>query len=352
MSDHPSRGGDSFPETAPRTAEHYKQAGKSQNTEKAYSQAVDHYRDECHGKLPASEEMIEDYIAKCAQHYSVSTIKLRLAGLSNWHTKHGFPDLTKAKSVKAVLRGISKTHNKPQSQALPVAFDHLQQMVRQQELLMLEARAKGDIGAYKRGSRDVALLLIGFWRGFRSDELSRLEVQHITVYKGSHLDIYLPYSKTDGDAAGRSFTATALKALCPVQAYCRWVEDAGIAKGPVFRAIDRWGNFAEKGITGKSIGPILNGMAEAAGINNVHYSTHSLRRGFAKWAADSGWDVHSTMEYVGWKNYENAKRYIPPRHSFGVLALDNTMSSLSRSSVPTALDATTVVAEGANHRDN
>jgi hypothetical protein len=142
-----------------------------------------------------------------------------------------------------------------------------------------------------------------------------------------------------------------LTELCPVQAYCRWVEDAGIAKGPVFRSIDRWGHFAEKGITGKSIGPLLNSMAEAAGLD-VHLSTHSLRHGFANWAAQEGWDIHSVMSYVGWANYESSKRYIPPKYSFGKLGLDSSKASLSPASVPTVLDGATIVAEGEFHRDN
>lgn len=329
----------------------YKNAGRSLNTEAAYKQAVEHYRDECQGFLPATEQSIVAYITKCARDYKVSTIKLRLAGLARWHKTLGFPDPTKSDEVKEVLKGIAKVHNKPERQATPLAFDHLQQIVHHLEESLAKAWSVGDRGTYLRCSRDLALLLVGFWRGFRSDELSRLEVQNVKVFKGVRMEIFLPYSKTDRTATGRTFTASALKALCPVQAYCRWIEDAGIATGPVFRSIDRWGNLADTGITGKSIGPMLNNMAEAAGLD-VHLSTHSLRHGFASWAAQSGWDVLSTMAFIGWKNFDNAKRYIPPRYSFGALDLDNSMLSMSRSSVPTVIDGTTVVAEGRVHRDN
>lgn len=355
MSGHPEHGGDSLPVVAQPSvearAEEYKQAGKSKNTEESYRQAINHFRNECHGHLPATAQEIVDYITTCAQHYKVSTIKVRLAGLSRWHKEAGFTDYTKSKEVKEVLRGIAKVHNKPQRQATPLPFDYLQRMVQHQEQLMSNARSAGDLTTYMRCSRDTALLLIGFWRGFRSDELSRIEVQNITVYKGSRMEIFLPYSKTDREAAGRTFTAFALKMLCPVQAYCRWIEDAGIATGPVFRSIDRWGHVAQTGIAGKSIGPVLNSLAEAAGLE-IHLSTHSLRHGFAKWAADNGWDVHSAMEYVGWKNYENAKRYIPPQFKFGAIALDSSKSSLSGGSVPTIIDPVTVVAVGVNHGDN
>ena len=49
---------------------------------------------------------------------------------------------------------------------------------------------------------------------------------------------------------------------------------------------------------------------EASLIDSDKYSSHSLRRGFATWANDSGWDVKSLMEYVGWKDIKSAMRYI------------------------------------------
>ena len=50
---------------------------------------------------------------------------------------------------------------------------------------------------------------------------------------------------------------------------------------------------------------------QKAGIINVElYSGHSLRRGFANWAASNNWDIKTLMEYVGWKNIQSAIRYV------------------------------------------
>src|SRR6202008_808333 len=51
-----------------------------------------------------------------------------------------------------------------------------------------------------RASRDKALLLIGFWRAFRSDEISRMDVDHIQAVKGHEMKIFLTHSKTDREA--------------------------------------------------------------------------------------------------------------------------------------------------------
>ncbi|EPM80945.1 cointegrate resolution protein S, partial [Pseudomonas syringae pv. actinidiae ICMP 18804] len=47
-----------------------------------------------------------------------------------------------------------------------------------------------------------------------------------------------------------------------------------------------------------------------AGIAAEHYTSHSLRRGFASWAHAAGWDLKSLMAYVGWRDIKSAMRYI------------------------------------------
>ena len=75
---------------------------------------------------------------------------------------------------------------------------------------MLEADREGRAGDRLRLVRDRALILIGFWRGFRSDELCRLQIEHIEVVAGEGMVIYLPRSKTDRAARGRVYTGTRL----------------------------------------------------------------------------------------------------------------------------------------------
>jgi len=40
------------------------------------------------------------------------------------------------------------------------------------------AAERDDYRNVMRHRRDIALVLIGFWRGFRGDELARLQVEH------------------------------------------------------------------------------------------------------------------------------------------------------------------------------
>nr|WP_256675620.1 site-specific integrase [Pseudomonas sp. R5(2019)] len=164
--------------------------------------------------------------------------------------------------------------------------------------------------------RDRALVLIGFWRAFRSDELCRLSIDHIQARRGEGMQLFLPWSKGDRENTGTTYKAPALERLCPVEAYLDWITVAGLATGPVFRGIDRWGRMGETALHPYSVAPILRDALAGAGVDSEHYSSHSLRRGFANWANRSGWDQKTLMSYVGWKDASSALRYVDAQTRF------------------------------------
>ena len=131
------------------------------------------------------------------------------------------------------------------------------------------------------------------------------------------MQLFLPWSKGDRDNQGQTFSAPALARLCPVQAYVDWISVAGIARGPVFRGIDRWGHLSEQGLHPNSIVPLMRAVLQAAGLPSELYSSHSLRRGFATWATRSGWDLKALMQYVGWSDGQSALRYVEHRVFLG-----------------------------------
>ena len=159
--------------------------------------------------------------------------------------------------------------------------------------------------------RDRALLLLGFWRGFRSDELCRLRVEYVTIVPGEGLTLFLHTSKGDRDNQGRTFRAPALRALCPVGAVNTWLTLTGRTEGPLFPRIDRWGRLSETPMNPGSINKWLRELFTKAGLpESERYSSHSLRRGFAGWANANQWDVKTLMQYVGWSDVQSALRYI------------------------------------------
>ncbi|WP_194726236.1 tyrosine-type recombinase/integrase [Noviherbaspirillum malthae] len=271
----------------------YVKAATRDNTRKAYQGAVRHFEVEWGGFLPATAESVARYLVGHAETLSVSTLRQRLAALAQWHLDQGFPDPTKAPIVKKVLRGVQVLHPSQEKRAKPLQLD-------------------------------------GFWRGFRGDELTRLQAEHVEIVPGQGMTCYFPITKTDRQIKGTTFKAPALERLCPVEAYLAWVGAAQISDGAVFRSIDRWGHVGDVGLHIDSLVPLLRSILKEAGVVSPElYSGHSPRRGFATWASANGWDVKMLMEYVGWKDVHSAMRYVDSADSFArhriseMLALDS-----------------------------
>lgn len=295
----------------------YVQAATRDNTRKAYQAAVQHFEVEWGGFLPATADSIARYLADYAEALAANTLKQRLAGLAQWHLDQGFPDPTKTPLVKKVLKGIRELHPAQEKQAKPLQIEQLRQLIQWIDTRLAEPMPPP---VRLRLLRDRALVLLGFWRGFRSDELCRIAVEHLTLVPGQGLTLYIPRSKGDRQAQGRTVQAPALQALCPVEACQAWLDASGLTAGPLFPAIDRWGNLSVDALNVGSIIPLLRDLFARAQVpESDRYSSHSLRRGFASWANAAGWDTKALMEYVGWRDVKSALRYIDSRDPFGEL---------------------------------
>ncbi|MDU8418229.1 site-specific integrase [Pseudomonas syringae] len=288
----------------------YIEAATRDNTRRSYRAAIEHFEVTWGGFLPATSESVARYLASHAGTLSVNTLKLRLSALAQWHVSQGFVDPTKAPMVRKVIKGIRALHPAQEKQAEPLQLQDLEKVIAWLEIEIREASAQHDQPRLLRGRRDSALILLGFWRGFRSDELCRLQVQDVKAIANSGISLYLPRSKGDRDNLGRTYQTPALQRLCPVQAYIEWINCTALVRGPVFRAVDRWGNLKEEELHANSIIPLLRQALQRAGIVAERYTSHSLRRGFASWAHSNGWDLKSLMSYVGWRDIKSAMRYI------------------------------------------
>lgn len=294
--------------------QHYLTLAERPNTRKSYASAIAHFEQDFRGLLPATVDSIARYLAHYAGELSNATLQQRLAALSAWHREHGFTDPTKDTTVRQVLKGIRTAHNAPQQQARALALAQLDQAVRGLSGYAPEMDdPRTQRATHLRRLRDQAMLLVGFWRGFRADELVRIPIDTLEREPGAGMVLYLPFSKGDRQSAGRRYPVPALSRLCPVSAVDAWIAASGLSSGPLFRAIDRWGNLSESPMATGSIVPWLRHVFSLAGIEAAEiYSSHSLRRGFATWAVGTGWDLKALMEYVGWKDMASALRYLDP----------------------------------------
>ncbi|WP_095115187.1 site-specific integrase [Pseudomonas sp. Irchel 3F3] len=294
-------------------AERYQQAARRASTARRYAQAIEHFEGEWGGLLPASSVSVMHYLAAYSARLSASTLRTNLAALAQWHQQRGFVDPTKAAQVRDTLRGIQALHPQPVKQA-----PALQLKVLEASIEGLSADVHSALPALRlRAARDQALILLGFWRAFRGDELCRLQAEHVRIEAGEGMQLFLPSSKTDRDNRGRNLTMPALKRLCPVQATEQWLLLSGIQQGPLFRRIDRWGHLNAQPLNANSVSRLLRRALLRSGIEAEGYSAHSLRRGFATWASRNQWSTEALMAYVGWCDVQSAARYIESNAPFG-----------------------------------
>ncbi|RBH91064.1 Tn3 family resolvase [Xanthomonas oryzae pv. oryzae] len=295
----------------------YLEAATRPNTERAYAAATRHFEVEWGGHLPATADNVARYLAAYAGQLAINTLKHRLAALAQWHRVHGFADPTRAPVVRQVLKGIQTLHPSVEKRATPLQLNQLGQVTTWLEDAAGAARSRGDRASELRHLRDRALLLLGFWRGFRGDELARLQVDHLRLVPGEGMTCFLPHSKGDRRHAGTTYKVPALSRWCPVASTSSWIAAAALTDGPVFRAIDQWGVVADTALHPNSLVPLLRRIFGEAGLASPNtYSGHSLRRGFAGWANANGWDVKSLMEYVGWRDVHSAMRYLDGGDAF------------------------------------
>ena len=291
--------------------EQYLAAAERENTRRSYAAAVRHFEVEWRGLLPTTSDEICRYLADHAGSLAINTLRQRLAALSRWHVDHGFADPTKASKVRQVFKGIRSLHGVAEKRARPLEIEVVQRIDQWLGDRIEQAQTLQDMAALLRHTRNRSLLLLGFWRGFRSDELVNLRVENVQITAGEGLVCYLGSSKTDRQSLGRHHSCPALSQLCPVSAYQAWVTLANLSQGPVYRKIDRWGRVAAQGLNADSLIPLLRSLFCEVGIEGSEaYSSHSMRRGFAGWARGSGWDLKALMAYVGWKDVKSAMRYL------------------------------------------
>ena len=281
----------------------YTQASRSESTRRSYAQDVRHFKQ--FAKIPATPEMVAEYLAQFAGVLSIATLQHRLIAIHQAHTDKGFDSPVKDRLVKRTMQGIRRTFGVAQRRVRALVKDDLL------ELLVMVAKQKP-----LRAARDKAILLLGFAGAFRRSELVALTVEDMTPHAHG-IELLIKRSKTDQEGEGRTVFIPLAKSeeRCPVKALQRWLELAGIEAGPLFRPVNRHdtvtGNLA---LTPQSVALIVKAaVAGSKGLDAAKLvSGHSLRAGFVTEAATVGLQTSAIMGQTGHKSMEMVFRYVRP----------------------------------------
>ena len=252
------------------------------------------------GPLPAAPSTVVVYLASRVEAgWKVATIEQSLAAISHAHRLSKLELPRAAPEVREVLRGIRRRLGvAPRAQKAPVAVDELGMMV-------------NTLSAGPLGTRDRALLLVGFAGAFRRSELIGFDLEDVG-FVNDGLELLVRRSKTDQEATGRKVGVpySSLAAVCPVRSLRAWIEVAGITTGPVFRGVDRHGRISSSRADAKTVARVVKRTAEAAGLDASKFAGHSLRAGFVTSAARAGKPERSIAKQTGHRSITILRGYI------------------------------------------
>ena len=256
---------------------------------------------EAHGlePLPALPETVVRYASARAGALRPSSLAQHISAISQAHEAAGYDSPTRAAIVRKALAGIRRTWGVAPAQKKALTVADLQTIVREQ------------LPPGLKGTRDRALLLIGFAGAFRRSELVAIDVEHIE-WTAEGVVILVPRSKTDQEGEGRK---VAIKYgrhpdTCPVAALKAWLEAASITSGAVFRGVDRHSRVGTTRLGSRVVGTLVQQYAAAIGLDPASFAGHSLRAGLVTAAAREGARELAIMRQTGHRSTAMLARYL------------------------------------------
>ena len=223
-----------------------------------------------------------------AQGRKIATIERHLAAL---RMRYGVAD----DRLRLYLRGLRRTLGCAKDKKAPLTPTQL-------------GLIKWDSG--RKGLRDKALILVGFFAALRRSELVGLNVENVEfVPEGAILTIRK--SKTDQEGRGREVAIGYAKRpeLCPVRALQTYMATLGRNTGPLFVSL-RKSQYTHSRLSTDAVARIVKDYADRLGLDPQRFGGHSLRAGFATTAALLGATEDEIALQTGHKSMTVLRGYI------------------------------------------
>ena len=242
-------------------ASKFLEAAKAGSTRSAYRSDIAHFKSFCtqHSLpfLPSTPQVVALYISRLASTLTVSTIRRRLAAITNLHAEAGYPESPatpgKHNVLREVLAGIRRIRGDVSHGAEPIMGDSVRRIA---------AACPDNL----LGLRDKALVLCTFAMGCRRSNVCSFEVSDLTFSKEG-VSVLVRRSKTDPFGSESRVIAIPFgehEETCPVTALRQLLKAAQIESGPIFRSVKKGGIISETPLNPRSIAKILKKAAARA----------------------------------------------------------------------------------------
>ena len=269
----------------------------SENTLRAYRSDFQQYEAWCvtnkQSSLPATADLIAEYVDFMATQNKSATIRRRINSLGTIFKLSKQPDPTKEPEVILALKRMHRKIGRQQKQATPLTKDILDQLLEQ-----------CDCGT--RGLRDQVLPHLGYETMRRRSEICGFKFDDLTEIPRRGPAMRLIKSKTDQEGASK---------LIPISQglfdlILSWKSHADI-EGAILRSVNRHGNVGPQSRPG-SVSAILNHLLSKTSLadHGARFSGHSFRVGAAIDLVESGASLETIMLRGGWRSNDSALNYL------------------------------------------
>ncbi|GJG89501.1 hypothetical protein tb265_46820 [Gemmatimonadetes bacterium T265] len=262
--------------------------------------------------LPARADDVTAFVDAHATTRAPATLRRYVASVAALHRAAGVPDPTKAEDVRLALTAASRAWADARAAA--------GQGTRQRQAAGLTERAVAHIlASYDADGparlidlRDVALLLVARDLLARRSELVAVRVEDVVAADDGGATVHVRRSKTDQFGAG----ATAYVGPEAYAALRAWLDAAGLAAGPAFRAVSAHGRVGPTALHAQKVPAVLKKLAARAapqlrrlGLDPAQVSGHSGRVGMAQDLVGAGLELPAVMQAGRWTTPAMVARY-------------------------------------------
>lgn len=286
-----------------RLAQHaaeLRDASVSASTRRSYGIYWGQFCDFCEkigaAPLPAPQTAVIAFLAHLSeQKKRNSTIYVAAAAIRRAHDEASLPCALEDRDARDVLRGIARRRSGAPKAKREIRLDDLRAML-----------AKKRDG--RRGIRDTALLLVGWWAALRRGELVALNLENVR-FTDEGMQIHFNFSKTNQLGKREEIVGVPYASdpkVCPVRALKRWIAIQGNPpSGPIFTSMRQ-----EERLSDMAVWKIVKEYAKRAGLDENEFGAHSLRSGFATEAARAKKRPDAIKDHLRHGSLETTMKYI------------------------------------------
>lgn len=266
--------------------------------------------------LSASPETVALFLLDCATQprsgrrdpLSMGTVFLYSSAVAKRFTQAHRASPAQHPTVRATLRGLSRLMNTAPRRV---------KALREEDVRAMIARCPDSV----IGTRDAALLALGFAAALRRSELCALRVDDVTLLPSvrehpRRMLLAIRRSKTDQNGKGQTIAVPEGRIIRPIQRLQAWLSASRITQGPLFRTMKRGGAVQKRPLHDSDIGRLVKRYAALIGLDPKEVAGHSLRAGFVTSAAAHHARLDKIMAVTRHTNASTVMQYIRDADAF------------------------------------